>query len=221
MSEPTLSHTVPGATERKGPRPLGLGSAPGIEEWAGLRVRVCEPEHAERIAALHLASWRETYRGILPDEFLDGETLPRRLRAWRLQMTLARADRLMMCAETPAQLVGFICVHAAADRDWGSRIESVHVAPGCKRRGVGLALMGQAGEWLQRGYPRLGVYVWVVERNSPALRFYERLGAHAAGRGDRCDASGGSAPNCRYAWRSPAELLRGCAHARAAGHPQD
>jgi ribosomal protein S18 acetylase RimI-like enzyme len=179
---------------------------------AGTASALCivEATHVERVAALHLQSWRHTYRGILPDDFLDGEILPRRLRAWRTHMGQNRADRLLALAELASQLVGFICVHGDADRDWGSRIESLHVAVAFKRRGAGRALMRHAALWLQARYPRRGVYLWVVARNAPARRFYEHLGAESVGASERRDASGGSAANCRYVWRDPAALLRGC-----------
>lgn len=38
-----------------------------------VRYRVAHPADADAIAGLHAASWRENYRGILSDAFLDGE----------------------------------------------------------------------------------------------------------------------------------------------------
>jgi ribosomal protein S18 acetylase RimI-like enzyme len=171
---------------------------------------ITEVTQLERIAALHLQSWRHTYRGILPDDFLDGEILPRRLRAWRAHMGQNRSDRLVALAELASELVGFICVHGDGDRDWGSRIESLHVAVAFKGRGAGRALMHHAALWLEARYPRRGVYLWVVAKNAPARGFYEHLGAVCVGASERRDASGGSAANCRYVWSNPAALLRGC-----------
>jgi hypothetical protein len=35
-------------------------------------LRTARSDEAESIAALHTASWRRTYRGMMADDFLDG-----------------------------------------------------------------------------------------------------------------------------------------------------
>jgi GNAT superfamily N-acetyltransferase len=80
-----------------------------------------------------------------------------------------------------ANLVGFVCVYGAHDPQWGSLVDNLHVAQVSKRSGIGSSLMRQAGTWLARLYTELGVYLWVLEVNSPARRFYERLGGQNAG----------------------------------------
>lgn len=173
-----------------------------------MRIRPADPGDAPAILALHLRSWRETYRGLMPDTFLDGAALPQRLRSWYVQMAQPRPERLLALAEQADDVVGFICVQARADRDFGSRIESLHVLPESQRLGAGTHLMHYGAQWLQNQEPGLGVYVWVMQRNTRARCFYERLGGVEVARRERPDPSGGHLPHCRYAWRTPADLLR-------------
>ena len=54
---------------------------------------------ADRIAALHARSWQETYRGIMPDEFLDNEVENERLAVWQERFAGQPPDRHLIVAE--------------------------------------------------------------------------------------------------------------------------
>lgn len=169
--------------------------------------RIAELNDAHSIAALHAESWRRTYRGMMPDEFLDGPVMSNRLAVWRERLNEDRSDRWVCLALDSARLIGFVCVFGNEDPVWGSYIDNLHVAIEYHRMGVGTKLMLRAAQWLDRMYPRSGVYLWVMEANSPARRFYERLGARNGGTSHKRDPGGGCAPNCRYVWAEPKALL--------------
>lgn len=171
------------------------------------RAEACD---ADRIAQLHAESWRRTYRGMMRDEFLDGDVLTDRRDAWRDQMATVGGGKFILLAEDGANLVGFICVTGDEDVLWGSYIDNLHVSDAYLRRGVGRALMEHAARWLRNSYARSSIYLWVMQANSGARRFYEALGASDAGIRSRLDPGGGSALNCRYVWRRPEDLLRAC-----------
>jgi GNAT superfamily N-acetyltransferase len=82
----------------------------------------------------------------------------------------------------------------------------LHVSGAAKRSGIGASLMRQAGAWLADRYPGLGVHLLVLEVNSSARRFYERLGAQNAGVSTMQTHGGAVVRSCRYSWPS-AELL--------------
>lgn len=67
--------------------------------------------------------------------------------------------------------------------------------------------MQAAAVWLKGRHADLGVYLWAMEANDTARRFYEQLGGANVGTVDRLDPAGGSAPNCRYVWANPAALI--------------
>lgn len=90
--------------------------------------------------------------------------------------------------------------YGAHDPQWGSFVDNLHVADAAKRNGIGASLMRQAGAWLESLYPALGVYLFVLEANSPARRFYERLGAQNAGVSTMETHGGAVVRSCRYIW---------------------
>lgn len=171
-----------------------------------MELRLARQADAEPVAQLHAESWRQTYRGMMADEFLDGDVVSNRSQVWRRRLTSPTANQLVCVATEGEELLGFVCAYGADDPRWGSLIDNLHVATPWKRRGVGQALMREASHWLCTHYARLGVYLWVMEENHAARRFYERLAAAHAGTEDKTDPAGGTAPNCRYAWERP-ELL--------------
>jgi ribosomal protein S18 acetylase RimI-like enzyme len=158
------------------------------------------------VAELHARSWRESYRGAFRDEFLDGDLVGERLRVWRERLERAPENQLVRLAVDGADLAGFVCAYGAHDPSWGSLIDNLHVSSAHKRSGIGSALMRQAGAWLAPRYPDLEVYLWVLEVNASARRFYEQIGARNAGVSTMESHGGAVVQSCRYTWRRPALL---------------
>ncbi len=148
------------------------------------------------------------------DEFLDGDVLTNRLDLWRSRLSHDRQDQFVYVAEADSHLLGFICAYGNADPAWGSLIDNLHVAYESGRSGIGTLLMQHAGAWLGSHYGQSGVYLWVLEANQSARRFYERLGAAHAGTVESETPGGGSSRSCRCVWPSP-EALRMRSHVLA------
>jgi ribosomal protein S18 acetylase RimI-like enzyme len=165
-----------------------------------IEYRPAKPSDAQAIASLHARSWRENYRGSFHDAFLDGDLDGERLRVWRERLDHPSGHQLVEVALDGASLVGFVCVYGAQDSRWGSLIDNLHVAGAAKRNGIGSSLMRQAGAWLARRYPELAVYLFVLEVNTSARRFYERLGARNAGTSTMETHGGAAVRSCRYVW---------------------
>lgn len=161
---------------------------------------------ADRIASLHSRSWRENYRGIFLDAFLDGDLPGERLRVWRERLGDPPENQLVQLALDGAELVGFVCVYGAHDPGWGSFVDNLHVARPAKRAGIGASLMRQAGAWLTSRYPDLGVHLLVLESNASARKFYERLGGRNAETSAMETHGGAVVRSCRYVWPRPAAL---------------
>ena len=171
-----------------------------------IEYRSARPADADSIAWLHTRSWRESYRGSFTDAFLDNELPDERIGVWRARLTDPPANQLVLLALDASNLVGFVCTYAAHDPEWGSLIDNLHVAREAKRGGIGASLMRQAGAWLETRDPDSGVYLFVLEVNDPARRFYERLGGRNAGVATMETHGGAIVRSCRYVWRRPAAL---------------
>jgi GNAT superfamily N-acetyltransferase len=155
----------------------------------------------EPIALLHAQSWRSTYRGIVPDEFLDGPADSDRRAFWTARFAGAAPDRrLLLRALRAGSLLGFVSVMLDEEPKWGARLDSLHVSPESKGTGVGLALFQAARDWIGRASPGTAMHLWCVERNQVARRFYDRQGGTIVEAANRPFAGQASVPEVRYWW---------------------
>lgn len=155
---------------------------------------------ATAIAALHAKSWRHAYRGILRDDFLDGDVFQNRTDVWEQRLASPPANQYVLVAIENQRIEGFVCVQGGEDARWGSLIDNLHVARALKGKGIGTTLVKAAAAWIQKNCPAAGMYLWVYEANVAARRFYESLGASNAELVVKENPGGGFANSFRYVW---------------------
>jgi GNAT superfamily N-acetyltransferase len=161
------------------------------------------------LAAMHAASWRDAYRGLLSDEFLDSEAVADRISVWTERMQHPDEACFGFIAELDGGPIGFSFLHGAHDPRWGTLLDNIHVLPGFKGKGIGRMLIEAAARETMRRHPDDRVYLWVFEQNVPARRFYARLRGHEAERVVKPTPDGRALPEWRVVWETPAHLLLG------------
>ena len=161
------------------------------------------------IAELHTASWRGAYRGILPDAYLDGEIAEERLGLWKARLSSCSADRrLVLLAEGPLGLAGFVCVLLDEDPGWGACLDNLHVRSGIQGRGLGRRLFAEAAQWVVSREPGWPLHLWVFEANRAARGFYNRFRGEVVAREIKRTPGKAIVPSLRYVWRDVGILLR-------------
>lgn len=133
-------------------------------------IRNATPADMDAIAALHIASWRGAYVGLLSDDYL-GQPVVDDLRAKWVGVDLPAGDVLLV-SETDGDVDGFIYV--ICDRD-PAYIDNLHVAPVRKRSGIGEALMRAAATRLI-ALGHTSAMLTVITNNAPAVAFYDKIG---------------------------------------------
>jgi GNAT superfamily N-acetyltransferase len=172
-----------------------------------VRYREARYEDARAIARLHAESWRVAYRGAYRDEFLDGGVEQDRIDVWEQRLSAPAPNQLVVLAEEEdARLVGFACAYGADDARWGTLLDNLHVRRDRHRSGTGTRLVSEVATWCRARYPDCGLYLWVLERNDQARRFYERLGATDRGGELSVPPGGGQVQSRRYAWTALADV---------------
>src|SRR5437762_13210493 len=71
------------------------------------RVRAAELRDAAACAAVHVLSWKDTYRGLIPDAYLDALTPEDRLSAWEAWLAQPRDRSCILVIETGRHVAGF------------------------------------------------------------------------------------------------------------------
>lgn len=164
---------------------------------------------ADSVAALHATSWRSAYRGMLPDDYLDGDLVGERQAVWRERLRSApQPGHFGIVAEDAAGgMIGFAFVIPGDDPTWGTLIDNLHVHPELKGAGLGRQLMQAVARQLGASHTQ-PVYLWVLDANEPAKRFYARMGAEFAEQMTEDLPFGGVAlTKWRCVWRDLSALL--------------
>ena len=134
------------------------------------------------IAHLHAESWRSAYRGILSEDFLENHAHGDRLAAWQERFSAkAQKPMFVIVANEGKQLAGFACVFPDEDALYGSFLDNLHVAPQLTGQGIGRRLLSETADRLLTSGSSAGLYLWVLEQNHRARRFYEKAGGILAG----------------------------------------
>jgi GNAT superfamily N-acetyltransferase len=166
---------------------------------------------AGAVAALHVASWQRTYRGVFPDAYLDGPVVDDLGRLWgdRLAAPAPTDVTTLAVADGPGgeRLVGFVHTVLDDDATWGALVDNLHVADDTQGTGVGTALLARAAGAVVTSCPSSGLYLWVFEQNTNARRFYESRGATPADRELYEVLDGIRAETLRYTWPTPSTLV--------------
>ena len=165
----------------------------------GTVIRPLREEDADDLAALHLRTWRAAYGGLLPASALDAVDVPERAAAWRRRAREDVSPTWTLVAESGGSLVGFISFGVPRDDDLADLIEiyALYVDPTSWSTGVGRDLLG-AGVAAIAASGGTATYLWVLEDNPRARRFYERVGFVADGTRKEVDFIGTLLPELRY-----------------------
>jgi GNAT superfamily N-acetyltransferase len=142
-------------------------------------VRWATVEDARAIAAVHIASWRAAYRGLVPDRILDELTIEGRRRDWRGWLAEGGKRQDTLVAERDGGIEAFCTLEMpsreANEPDGVAGIPALYAHPDAFGRGAGPALMDAAIEAMRgRGYRE--AILWMLEGNQRAEAFYERRG---------------------------------------------
>lgn len=159
--------------------------------------RPAVPADAEAIAVVHVASWRATYRALLPGDYLAGLSVDRRAARWAADLTSGSTTRTTV-ALVDGAVCGFASVGPGRDSDLEGAWEvyAIYLSPRVLGRGVGRDLMAAA---LRDVPPEVTtVALWVLADNTRARSFYEAAGFVADGLCRDIVIGGTAVPEVRY-----------------------
>jgi ribosomal protein S18 acetylase RimI-like enzyme len=166
-----------------------------------INFRVATQEDAAEIANVHINSWRESYAGLMPQEFLDDRPLyfRNRFRLWK-KVTVDPTNRTYV-AECPLNgVIGFINGSAARDKEYAEYAEvyCIYLLKKYQRKNIGSELLKMYFEEMKnKGFKK--VYLWVLKDN-PSIIFYEISGGKHNGHVKEAEIAGVKMQELCYVW---------------------
>jgi len=158
-----------------------------------VRVRPAQPADAEAVVRINVRTWQQAYAGIVPDDVLAalddqvGERVRRIRERWSAPDHPFATALAVPAGPAGQPPVGYVSYGPYRDGPDGDRLDpavgevlAIYVDPAHQRGGAGRVLLGAAVAALrERGAGE--IRLWVLARNAPARRFYQRYGFVADG----------------------------------------
>jgi len=149
-------------------------------------IRDAEARDAEHIARVHVATWRSTYPGLVPDSILVGMSEQCHAEMWWSSFDQPRGDLVYVADHPQDGVVGFASAGArrGSSLPFAGEVYTLYVQQDHQGRGIGRRLLARSfAGLLERGYPTC--VVWVLATN-PSRFFYRAMGGEMVA--DRTEA---------------------------------
>jgi GNAT superfamily N-acetyltransferase len=147
-----------------------------------LVIRDAAEADADAMGHLHVRAWQSAYRGVMPDEYLDGLQAQDRIAMWR--SLLSRSDvPPVLVAVVADEVVGFAVFGAEESPEPApscGELYAMNLDPDYWGQGIGRVLFRRVTEALTAlGYEE--AVLWVVPENERARGLYDSEGWVADG----------------------------------------
>ncbi|MDD2876324.1 MAG: GNAT family N-acetyltransferase [Acidiphilium sp.] len=145
-----------------------------------ITIRRARLADAPGIGVVHVASWRSTYAGVLPEPVLTGLSAPRQAGYYDRVIRgggvvyVAVASGSDAGSEGGSRVVGFITARRRREGIAEGEVETLYVLDDFRDRGLGRQLL-RAGAAHLAAKGCNSVFVWVLADN-PSRWFYVRMG---------------------------------------------
>ena len=170
---------------------------------SGVGVREMALGDCDRVAEIRVRGWQRAYRGIVPQSYLDAMSVTQdaERRRLRFEESLRGDGKLVnLVAVTDGEVIGWLCHGPYREGEVpaeDAELYAIYVHPDRLGAGVGRALIQESIRRCRAaGHPRM--YLWVLEENARARRFYERSGFRPDGTQEPFEVDGVEVPEVRY-----------------------
>ncbi|MDO9245120.1 MAG: GNAT family N-acetyltransferase [Phenylobacterium sp.] len=137
------------------------------------------PEDALALAQVHVTSWRETYRGLLPDSFLDRMSVPVNARRFSKSLVTPAEHEITLAAADRDGVVGYAAGGPSRTRLAGeAEVTTLYVLRRSQGYDLGRRLLTAAAR-VFADHGAKSLMISVLRDNIPARGFYEHLGGQA------------------------------------------
>ena len=157
--------------------------------------KVVKTDDFNAISRIYALSWKEAYKNIVPQQYLDDISENN----WADKLRNSSYDAYIIIEN--GIYIGTSSICAARDKEMGGwgEIISIYLLPEYFGKGYGKPLFDNSVNALKNmGYDK--IYVWVLEQNMRARKFYEKNGFSLLDK-KLINIGGKDLPEVRYIYR--------------------
>lgn len=170
-----------------------------------MKIRKATLADARGIARVHVDSWIATYKGIVPDAYLNQLSYNTREQLWNENL---KDNNNYVAENEDGQIIGF--ADGGKERTgkyatFEGELYSIYILPHCQEQGIGGSLLGKVVDDIrEKGMNSL--LVWVLADNR-SCGFYEKLGGQEVDR-KTVTISGKELSEIAYGWEDCYQLKK-------------
>ena len=139
-------------------------------------IRKKERKDCVDVAHVVTVAWNETYKGIVPDDFLEGLYLNEEQRTINSYNKFDENDNHQYVLEVDGKVIGFVNVGSTDEKEYDNcgELHAIYIINGYKGNGYGKKLINIGIEELKKmGYNKM--IIGCLEGN-PSNEFYKHIG---------------------------------------------
>lgn len=158
---------------------------------------------ASGIAKVQVDTWKTTYKGIVPDDYLDATTYESREQKWKLILTEGNA----YVAEDKGRIIGFSSGGTERTQkypEFKGELYAIYILEEYQRKGLGKKLLQPVVNDLL--HKQIDTMTVTVLEDNPSKLFYESLGAVMLD-SLQVEMAGEKLPERVYGWKDIRKLL--------------
>lgn len=160
-----------------------------------------------QIATLHSVSWQQNYRASFSAHFLDNLAFDNRLKEWKNRFQNPSHDQWVLIAEEDDDFLGFMCAYFNHDIQYGTLLDNLHVSLNTQGKGIGTKLIAALADEIVQRNGENGFYLWVLNTNMAAIKYYEKIGGVAIETVESNDIGDKTFLKIRYYWEDASLFL--------------
>jgi ribosomal protein S18 acetylase RimI-like enzyme len=146
-----------------------------------MKIRPATVDDANDIARIHVDTWRDAYKGIVPDAYLKDLSKEKRAATWAGSLLRSPNNTLVATGDI-GQILGWVSFGSSRDDDGSGigEVYAIYLQSDHWGKGYGKNLLADAENRLsEEGFST--ITLWVLELNYRTRRFYEIAGYVADG----------------------------------------
>jgi ribosomal protein S18 acetylase RimI-like enzyme len=167
-------------------------------------IRKAVIEDAADIAKVQVDSWRTTYKGIVPEPFLDSLSYEQRALTWKKWI---QENNVYIAENEDGQVIGFSVggkERTGTYEAYSGELYAIYILKKYQGQQIGRSLVQSVVDDLHEKNLN-SMLIWVIEEN-PASRFYEKLGGKRINTAE-IEIGGRKLSEVAYGWNDLANYI--------------
>ncbi|WP_258000297.1 GNAT family N-acetyltransferase [Bacillus sp. Marseille-P3661] len=172
-----------------------------------LKIRKASKEDVKAVARVYVDGWKTTYRGLVPEDYLNGLSYEESEQKWLYFLNTENDPFIYIAISDGGNVVGFAAGKSIDDELYDGELYALYLLKECRGLGVGRQLFSAVAKHFKENCIN-SVLVWVMEQNKSGLGFYERMGGKEYLR-RKSEFGGVAVDDVAYGWKDVSVLFNG------------